>query len=113
MAAAGPTHGEGPVRQGSGPGARRDDSETRCPAVRRTGGGGAWSPAERFTPAREPACPGTVPVPQELFLNVRALAGRSALVLVSTALVLVVLELALRLLTPPPPPPDDSLRTYT
>jgi len=44
---------------------------------------------------------------------VRALAGRSALVLFSTLLVLVCLEIALRFLTPPPPPPDDSLRTYT
>lgn len=50
---------------------------------------------------------------REVALNIRALAGRSALVLVSTLVILVVLEISLRLLTPPPPPPDDSLRTYT
>src|SRR5262245_29589495 len=50
---------------------------------------------------------------RRLLLNLRTVAGKSALVLVSTLLVLGVLEIALRLLTPAPPPPDDSLRTYT
>src|SRR4030095_10111325 len=57
--------------------------------------------------------PGARGAMREVALNVRALAGRSALVLVSTLVILVVLEIALPLLPPPPPPPDDSLRTYT
>lgn len=50
---------------------------------------------------------------EAFLLKLRAVAGRLALAGVSTLLMLVVLEIALRLLGPPPPPPEDSLRTFT